>query len=202
MKLPVFWENLIKELGDKTKPLSGRDKWLLLFLFGLLLAVIVFPMDKKEEKEERQGAQQVQAASGVEQKMSVSQYEAYLSAQLKRILEEMDGAGQVEAWVTLECGEEQVLYQEKNSKSSVLEEADSVGGTRTQEEREVEQTTLLDGEGEPYIIKTMQPKIEGVLVLSEGAEDREIKKNIMEAVQVLFGIDVHRIKVAKKRVEE
>ena len=29
-----------------------------------------------------------------------------------------------------------------------------------------------------------------------------IKKNISEAVQVLFGIEAHRIKVAKKKVEE
>lgn len=201
MKLPVFLENLIKELGDKTKPLSGRDKWLLFFLFGLLLAVIVFPMDKKEEKQ-AEDVQQVQVSSEVQSKMSVSQYEAYLSAQLKTILEEMEGAGQVEAWVTLESGEEKVLYQEKNSSFSVLEEADSVGGTRREESQEAERTTLLDKEGEPYIIKTMQPKIEGVFVLAEGAEDREVKKNIMEAVQVLFGVDVHRIKVAKKKVEE
>ena len=52
------------------------------------------------------------------------------------------------------------------------------------------------------MVKTLQPKVEGVLVIAEGAGNSVVKKNISEAVEVLFGIDAHRIKVAKKKVEE
>ena len=41
-----------------------------------------------------------------------------------------------------------------------------------------------------------------MLVLAEGAGNGTVKKNITEAVEVLFGIEAHRIKVAKKKVEE
>ena len=61
---------------------------------------------------------------------------------------------------------------------------------------------VTDSTGNPYIVKTLQPDVEGVLVVAEGADDSIVKKNISEAVQVLFGIDVHRIKVAKKKAEE
>lgn len=202
MKFGSFFKSLADRLHENTKPLSDRDKWLLLFLFGVLLAVIVFPMEKKQTASKQETQTETQTTIATAQKMNMSQYEAYLSKQLEMILQEMDGVGQVQAWVTLESGEEKVLYQEKNSKTSKLEEADSVGGTRVEESQNVEKTTVVDSGGNPYIIKTIQPKVEGVLVLAEGADDSEIKKNIMEAVEVLFGIDVHRIKVAKKKVEE
>ena len=51
-------------------------------------------------------------------------------------------------------------------------------------------------------MKTLQPEVEGVLVVAEGADSSVVKKNITEAVEVLFGIDAHRIKVGKKKAEE
>jgi stage III sporulation protein AG len=114
----------------------------------------------------------------------------------------MDGVGEVEAWVTLSAGEEKVLYQEKASDVTKLQEADSVGGTRLEQSEKIQNEVLLDKSGNPYIIQILQPQVEGVLVVAEGADNGTVKKNITEAVQVLFGIESHRIKVAKKKVEE
>ena len=133
---------------------------------------------------------------------SLNQYEIYLSRQLEDILSEMDGAGKVQAWVTLAGSSEKVLVQERDYVENLLQEADSVGGTRTEEKNDVNETVFTNNSGEPYVVKTLQPKVEGVLVIAEGAGNSVVKKNISEAVEVLFGIDAHRIKVAKKKVEE
>ena len=133
---------------------------------------------------------------------NVKKQEADLSKALEVILSQIDGVGNVEAWVTLSGGEEKVLYQEKTSDITKLQEADSVGGTRLEQSEKIQNEVLLDKNGNPYIVQILQPCVEGVLVVAEGAGDGTVKKNITEAVEVLFGIEAHRIKVAKKKMEE
>ena len=210
MKLPEFLRELIQRFGksEHTKQMTAKEKWMLFLLAGLLLAVIFFPTgekdtnaligDKEAGKQEQEGSQMISAGTG----MSLNQYEIYLSEQLEDILSEIDGAGEVQAWVTLAGSSEKVLMHERNYEESLLQEADSVGGTRTEEKNDVNETVITNSSGEPYVVKTLQPKVEGVLVVAEGAGNSVVKKNLSEAVEVLFGIDAHRIKVAKKKVEE
>ena len=210
MKLPEFLGKLIQRFSksEHTKQMTTKEKWMLFLLVGLLLAVIFFPTgekntnalikSKEEGKQEQGGSEFISAGTGT----SLNQYEIYLSGQLEEILSEMDGAGKVQAWVTLAGSSEKVLVQERDYEESLLHEADSVGGTRTEEKNDMNETVITNSSGDPYVVKTLQPKVEGVLVIAEGAGNSVVKKNISEAVEVLFGIDAHRIKVAKKKVEE
>ncbi len=114
----------------------------------------------------------------------------------------MEGAGEVTAWVTLESGERTVLYEEETSQTSTLSEADSQGGTREENTENVTRTVVFGADGNPYVVQTELPKIQGVLVLAEGGDDSTVRLNIVEAVEVLFGLDTHKIKVVKKKAEE
>ncbi|MDE6063180.1 MAG: stage III sporulation protein AG, partial [Lachnospiraceae bacterium] len=79
-------------------------------------------------------------------------------------------------------------------------EADSGGGTRTVNSVETGESTVYANEGsysEPYVIKTISPQVEGVVVLAEGAGSGSVSKNIVDVIQVLFGIDAHQVKVIK-----
>ena len=204
-------KNIFRQENGK-KPFTAQEKWLLMLLLGLLLAVIVFPLEKKNSKESSQKffTEFVQTSEQKETTLesentpitSLNQYEVYLSKELEEILGQIDGAGEVKAWVTLAASSEKVLFQEENYDITELEEADSVGGTRNEKKNSTQQSIVTDNSGNPYIIKTLQPKVEGVLVVAEGAGDSTVKKNITEAVEVLFGIDTHRIKVANKNAEE
>ena len=219
MNISSFLKSIKDVLAGKSegKKLSPKEKWMLFMLSGLLLAVIVFPIGKNEKKEEellsKGGKSLSRQESGDEQIkaytadlsgeiLNIKQYEVSLSEALESILSEMDGVGEVEAWVTLAAGSEKILYQKKDSDVKNLQEEDHEGGKRKETTEKIQQEVLLDNTGNPYIIKTLQPEVEGVLVLAEGADNGAVKKNITEAVEVLFGIEVHRIKVAKKKVEE
>jgi len=194
----------------KIPVLSAKEKWMIFLLLGLLAAVIVFPTEKKGNAEITDSGNQSllkneeRASMNTNDvgTMSLSQYEIYLSEKLEEILATIDGAGQVEAWVTLAASSEKIFYLEKDTETASLEEKDSVGGSRIEQKEQVDKTVIKDSSGNPYTVKTIQPEVEGVLVVAEGAGDSFIKKNISEAVEVLFGIDAHRIKVAKKKVEE
>ena len=46
--------------------------------------------------------------------------------------------------------------------------------------------------------KEITPQVEGVVVLAQGGDDPVVVQNITEAVQALFGIDTHKIRIMKK----
>ena len=62
--------------------------------------------------------------------------------------------------------------------------------------------TLLSGgsggSGSPYVVQERVPEVVGVLVLAEGAEKATVKTEITEAVQALFPLEVHKIRVLKR----
>ena len=102
--------------------------------------------------------------------------------------------------ITLEESEEIVFQTDSNQESSVTQETDSAGGQRTVNSNSYSYTTVLSGNsssGEPYVIKQIYPKVAGVVVIAEGAGSAGIQTQISEAVQALFDIPVHKIKVLK-----
>ena len=63
-------------------------------------------------------------------------------------------------------------------------------------------TTVYDGEkksGEPFVVKTVYPSVEGVLVVAQGADSGKMNTNITEIAKALFGVEAHKIKVVKRR---
>ncbi len=210
--------------GNKEqKPMTQKEKWLIFLLAGLLLALIFWPQSKKEGTGESGTGiiQSLSGESGEEAEDTSAQtfdmaadsgyfvvtgdeedYAEYLSRKLTAYLEQMDGAGQVEAWVTLKSGEQEVLYEEKSSQKTSLSEADSQGGTREETTEDVTRTVIFGADGNPYVVQTSLPEVQGVLVLAEGGDDSTVRLDIVEAVQVLFDLDAHKIKVVKKKVEE
>ena len=52
-----------------------------------------------------------------------------------------------------------------------------------------------NGENIPIKQKIINPKIEGALVLAQGANNANIKSNIIQAVEALTGLPTHKIQV-------
>ena len=52
--------------------------------------------------------------------------------------------------------------------------------------------------GDPFVVKTITPKVEGVLVVAEGAGKGNMAGEITQIIQALFGVEAHRIKVLEK----
>jgi stage III sporulation protein AG len=49
----------------------------------------------------------------------------------------------------------------------------------------------------PYVVKTIVPQVEGVVVVGEGCGTGSVDKNVTEIVQALFGLEAHKVKVVK-----
>ena len=47
------------------------------------------------------------------------------------------------------------------------------------------------------MVKELEPSLEGVLVLAEGGGSPVVRQELLEAVQALFSIEAHKIKIMK-----
>lgn len=187
-------ETFLKKI--KSVKLFEKDKMLIGILVGILLFVIAIPTEKKEEK-----AQNPAAEEKTEIKETEDQVEL-LEKKLSAILAKVEGVGTVEVMITKKASSEKVIEKDIPAVRSNLEETDSTGGKRSSAEEETREETVYstysDGSKVPYVTKEMEPEIEGVLVIADGGDSPVVKENISEAVQALFHIDAHKIKVMKR----
>lgn len=187
------WINKLKKFDLKK---IKKDNLLILLLAGLLLIVIAVPVENKEtEKKET-----VKEAEPVIEETQID-YISVQEAKLKSILSKVEGAGEVEVMITLRASKELIIEKDTPSTVTSSEEEDSTGGKRSSSERTTNETTVYnqDGSGStsPYVIKEIEPEIEGIIVLAKGGDDPVIAKNISDAILALFRVEAHKIKVMK-----
>ena len=104
--------------------------------------------------------------------------------------------------ITLKSSGQKIVEKDQQSSSQVSQEEDSSGGTRTVEDQTADKTSIYeqtsDGSQSPYVSKEMAPEIAGVLVIAQGGDDAVVVQNITEAIQALFGVEAHKIKIMKR----
>ena len=194
------------------RKLFQRDNLIILILSGILLFIIALPT--KEEKrtqtelqENRKSVMQGYADAGETDSNGVvygsnaeteNDYAVYLEQKLEKMLEGVSGVGKVSVMVTLQSSEELVVEKDAPVSRSNTTETDSAGGSRMISQMDAQETTIYRTEGnnsEPYVVKTILPKVEGVLVVAKGAGKGNVDKNITEIAQALFGVEAHKVKV-------
>ena len=182
--------------GEK---LPRKNQLLILFLVGLLLLVIVFPVPGRTDNEADLADEGVQSTADLS---STGDYEEYLEEKTAKILSQVEGVGEVTVMITLESGGQKIIEKDQSSSGQTTEETDSEGGTRSVEDRSSDKTSIYvqdsDGSSTPYVSKELSPEIAGVVVIADGGDDAVAAQDITEAVQALFGVEAHKIKIMKR----
>ncbi len=172
-----------------------RDQWVMLLLAGVLAAVVFVPSEKTEEPEPASGT-----AETSRETLSGSLDAAQMESRLERILRRMEGAGEVLVMITQKDSGEKIVEKDVSAASRTTQEQDGGGTSRSTVEQENQESTVYGADGgddSPYVTRELAPQVEGVLVLAEGADDANVKKEITDAVMALFGLEAHKIKVVK-----
>ncbi|GLI07376.1 stage III sporulation protein AG [Paenibacillus tyrfis] len=139
---------------------------------------------------------------GSKERSLFKDYEEAYETELRDILSKIVGVGDVEVLVTIESTEE--LNVERNTKETqqITNEKDPQGATRhiTDVTRNGEVVLYeVSGGKQPLVVKTIKPKIRGVLVVAKGAENLTVKKMITEAVERGLDVPAHRISIQPRK---
>ena len=174
------------------------ETWILLLLAGILLFVIALPTEKKEERQEMEsiGFQETEASGG-------DDYVKNLEKRVEKFLSSIEGAGKTTVLLTVESNGETILQTDRSIEQKSTSETDSEGGVGSSEEMsQSSQTVLFGSEEMPYVTKELCPKVTGIVVVAEGGDNARVKAEISEAMEALFDVPPHKIKVLKRVKEE
>ena len=195
---------------EKIKQMD-KSQWLIVLLVGVLLLVIAIPMDQKDEKN-TETTTQTEAASDSKKEENTEttdqsdreEYRKSLEKELAQMLAGAEGVGRVQVMITLKDDGEYVVEKDRTDTSTLEEEQDKEGGSRNTSQLESQETTVYSGSesNTPFISQELKPKVEGVFILAEGADNAIVKQNISEAVLALFNVEAHKIKIVKMSVQE
>lgn len=185
----------IKELIQKI----GVFRLVLLILAGVMLVVLSLPsQDSASEREESR----TEVSNGESDTLFL-EMERYVKRQeeaTEEILSKVEGIGTVEVMLTLASSEEKVTLRDNSITENDSTQEDGAGGSKMDSGYQAEEESILvkkDGEENPYVVQIHSPVIEGVVVVAQGVNSSKKETEIIEAIQALFPIEPHKIKVMK-----
>lgn len=151
------------------KQFKGRQGQLIT-IFLFGILLLVISLPVEEKKEKEISEQSEFQEEDV--------YTKQLEHKLEQILMEIEGVGQAKVMLTFQTSSEKIV--EKDENSTVYEHPQTGGEV-------------------PYIVQEVFAKPSGILVIAEGGSNAITVQNIREAVQALFGVEAHKIKIMKMR---
>lgn len=196
-------------LKERMYRLGGRmtkERWLMLLAAGAALMLLAMPLPGGGGKKEAAGggeaekSQAGEALTGAESRDGAgdASYEEELEARVREILSHVEGVGQVDVMIVLKSSEERVVHVDRNISESQVNEEDAQGGTRITKSRDTEESALSGGGSQPFVEKELRPELSGIVISAQGGGIPQVKAEISAAMEALFGLPAHKIKVLKR----
>lgn len=198
----------------KFKWKMGKDKWLILLAVGMIILILAIPSgpgsagktgtasESKNKTELQKGiVTELPEKDTAVAASADNTYEEQLELRVRKLLKTVDGVGQVDVMIVLKSSKEKVLRVDRNTTDSSTVENDSSGGTRNITNKEQQENTILTGSGEntaPIVEKEISPEIEGTIISAQGGGSPTVKAEISSAMEALFNLPPHKIKVLKR----
>lgn len=188
----------------KEKVLSfGLKEWGTVLVAGICCLVIVFPSGKKQtESENRSGSQKEETSGSTQTETKEKTYTQELEDRLEELLSGVKNVGKVKVMITVAGSAEKEVLKDGSQETEQITEQDSAGGSRNSVSERSDGTTVfytVQGEEQPFIVTETYPEITGVVVLAEGSGTGTVDLDILGAVQVLFDVPAHKIKIMKMK---
>lgn len=171
--------NKIKEYISKIT--NGDDRKIkALVAVGLIGIILIFA---SEFFSSNNAEMSVDSSQGFD----YEQYTLTLESRLEEVISSIDGVGKCKIMITLENTNESVYATDNEIKSD--------DNSLNQKDEYVLYET--DGGETPVLIKEYMPKVQGVTVICDGGDNKQIQEKIINSVTALFNIPTSRVSVSK-----
>lgn len=177
----------------------GIKEWGMLLLVGICFLVIVLPEKNggEEEPGKTENSGQVLQYSK-ESEENGKTYTELMERRVEELLSNVEHVGKVKVMITVSSTEEKNVLKDGSRELTETTETDSAGGSRVSQEESSDMETVFSGES-PYLLSESYPEVIGVVVIAEGSGTGSVDYDILNAVQVLFNIPAHKIKIMKMK---
>ncbi len=192
--MEIKGKHTLQELVQKI----GLLRLIILVLAGIMLLVLSFPQGEKTDQETVQSNETTENGDAFLQAMY--QYAKKQEEATEKLLSKVDGIGKVQVMLTLASSEEKVTLQDDTVSDDDSVQSDKSGSEhKTSKYQSSKESVLVkrDGTEVPYVVQIQSPVVEGVVVVAQGADSSQKEMEIIEAVQALFPVQSHKIKVMK-----
>lgn len=167
---------------------SGKLKISFLVAVGITgMLLILFSGGEQREKDEPSPINMPSFTDSTEE------YRIQLQTDLEEILSSISGAGRVSVMLSLEGTTEYVYAQQIHSTSDVNE-----GKTSSEYENEL---VMIEGDSgkTALVTKVLRPKVSGVLIVCDGADNVVLTEKLINSAASALGITTANISVAKRK---
>lgn len=120
-----------------------------------------------------------------------------LETRIEETLSKINGAGRVSVVITLSSSSELIIAKDVEQTTHTESVTKNGVTTKTEEIVVIEKPILVDGGSgdEPLVLLEVMPKIAGVVVVAEGANDVNVKLNLLKAIQALLTVPSGSIEI-------
>ena len=125
-------------------------------------------------------------------------YVKELEQRLSDILSTIEGAGKISVMITLNDEGETVYAQDVSSDRKPVSNAEINSESRADEKKLVLKNDAGGGQSPISVVKTM-PKVSGVLVTAQGADNERVKSDLIQAIKSVLDVKTHRVAVLVKK---
>lgn len=171
------------------KIFNTKKQTAIFFIIGLIGILIIGASELFSTNEKK-------SVSTNYESISIEEYTENLENKVVDMISAIHGAGKTKVMISLEATEEREYAIDKNTQENTQNSQDET------QKRKDEQTEIVliegnDGKKKALITKTIQPKIKGVLVICQGADDVNVNECITSSISTLLGISSNKISIAK-----
>ena len=105
---------------------------------------------------------------------------------LCRILSEIDGVGEVNVMITYYgSAKKDIAYETKTNSSD---------GEKTNEDKKA-----VISDGAPMVVKEVYPKVKGVVITAQGANNAAVNRKLMEAATAALDVPEYRVCICQSK---
>ncbi|MBQ6788497.1 MAG: hypothetical protein IJO85_12370 [Lachnospiraceae bacterium] len=196
-KLMDKWKSYIQDLKSGEKKFS-KDGMLILFFSGLLIYVILLPVNNNDSYKMRKTDETITDQREYEQEVFQEDYQTKLELELAEFLSGVEGVGEVEVLIYLNTTEEYVVEKDAPVHQVTTQEPN---GQSSEENKEEDTVYTVNGNGEqvPFISQTKHPSVKGVVIAADGAGQENIRIQIIRTVMTLYGVEANKIDVLERK---
>lgn len=175
------------------KKLDSKKKiqYVAILLIAIIILTIYFSSFKSGAEENTPPAQT--------QKTSMTGSDDSIEARLEEALSNIEGAGRVRVMITYESSAEIVPAISVDRQTSSTTDIGENGTSTINTENTQSDVVTINGSGgsSALVLKENSPKIMGVLVIAQGADDIGVKLDLLKAVQTVLNVSPDRVDVYK-----